>query len=209
MPDISKLTDLAEILGTTIDELLGKKNSVVEKLASSGDADVVGADREELAEAAEIIKPRTLEKLAGKEDAENIVPLLPFLSEKFVAQLAMREYSHGKSITAFLPFLDEDSVDGLLMTAVSAGKLEEIGQLLPFATGKAVARAVAQYIEEGREITVFLPFLEEEDLKRLALEAFEKKGLSGVGAFLPFLDEDFSDELAARLSKTDRRNAGC
>lgn len=201
MPDISKLAELTEILGTTIDELLGKKNSAVERLAADEDADMTGISRDEIAEAAEIAKPRTLEKMAEKGDAENIKILLPFLSDKFVSELAAREYSRGKDIVEFLPFLDDDNVDELLRRALADDDGARIRQFLPFATEKAVANAAAECREKGSGITVFLPFLSDDDLEKIAFEALEKQGLKGIGAFLPFLNENAVDELASRILK--------
>lgn len=52
MPDISKLAELSEILGTTVDELLGKKNTVVEKIINNEKIDAAGASCDEILEAA-------------------------------------------------------------------------------------------------------------------------------------------------------------
>lgn len=198
MPDISKLAELTEILGTSIDELLGKKNSAVEKLAKYQKADIEDFKTEEIAEAAEITKPRILEQMAEKSDVEKITPLLPFLSESFVGKLAAGEYKAGRDIKDLVPFLNEDDVDGFLLQAVSGGQTD-IEQFLHFASGKTLAKLATEYKESGRDFSVFLPYLDEDDVKAFALEVFEAEGLKAMGAFLPFMNEEDVDELAKQI----------
>ena len=62
MPDISKLPELAEIFGVTIDEVLGKNNPAIVQLAHGETIDTRAATPEEIEEAAMIAKPSQLEK---------------------------------------------------------------------------------------------------------------------------------------------------
>lgn len=198
MPDISKLAELTDILGTTVDELLGKKNPVVEKWIESGDADVREASREEIKEAATIAQPRIVEKMAETADAEDLTVLLPFLGDRALAQLAEREYGAGRNIAAFLPFLAGEDVDAFLLRAARDGRAE-IGQFLPFASADALGKAAAEYRKVGKSISAFLPFLETEDVAGLARDALRRGGVKAMAEFLPFLDEDDMEELTETL----------
>lgn len=217
MPDISKLADLTEILGTTIDELLGKKNSAVERLAKNEEIYIEDFRIEEIEEAAEIAKPRILEQMAENSNDENLAPLLPYLSEEYLAEAATKKYKEGKDIKAFLPFLSEDALYGLIVQAISDGRTDinrllpfaseetveklilqsvddggtDIKQLLPFASEETVAKAAKRYKETGKEIPVFQPYLNEDEVKKFALEILVeeliKKGIltppeNGTGA---------------------------
>lgn len=202
MPDISKLAELSEILGTTIDELLGKKNFVVEQLARDENADLTQADSAEMAEAASIAKPRTVEKMAEECDDENVAVLLPFLSEECLLELANSALEKGKDVSAFLPFLDEEDVDGLLERALADGRTD-IGPFLPFASEEKLAEAASQCRQRGKDCSAFLPFLDERGLKALAQEAVEAGGLKALTAFLPFLEEKDVEALTALFIRKD------
>lgn len=198
MPDISKLADLTEILGTTVDELLGKKNAVVEKLAGKEEIDPAEVDCAELTEAAEIAKPSMVEELAEKLDFQAIAALLPFLGEEFVARLAGREYEKGNDISAFLPFLGEDDAGELLVRAVADGRAD-VRKFLPFASEEKLGEAALAYKKQGKNPEAFLPFLEDDALKALAKEALETGGLKALVPYLPFLSEKDAEQLAEHL----------
>ena len=63
MPDISKLPELAEIFGVTIDEVLGKKNPAIVQLAHGETIDTRAVTPEEIEEAAMIAKAANVKKL--------------------------------------------------------------------------------------------------------------------------------------------------
>mgnify|MGYP002515514655 CR=1 FL=1 len=199
MPDISKLADLTEILGTSVDELLGKKNSVVERLAGNEKIDPAEVDRAELTEAAEIAKPSVVEELAEKLDPKDIAALLPFLGEKAVARLALREYEKGNDIAVFLPFLDEDGAGTLLMRAVEDGR-GDVRKFLPFASEERLGEAALAYKRQGKNTEAFLPFLGDDAVKALASEALETGGLKALLPYLPFLSERDAEQLAEQLT---------
>lgn len=198
MPDISKLADLTELLGVTVDELLGKKNSLVEKLAGNAEIDPGQIDSTELTEAAEIAKPSMVAELAEKLESEDIAGLLPFVGERTAARLALREYEKGNDISAFLPFLDEDGVDALLERSAADGHTD-IRKFLPFASEKKLGEVVLAYRQQGKDPTAFLPFLENDAVKALAKEALETGGLKAILPYLPFLDDGDAEELAEQL----------
>ena len=69
MPDISKLPELAEIFGTSIDVILGAKSELIESAAEGKLEEYVSENKvsvEELKEAAPILKPDQVEKVVGR-----------------------------------------------------------------------------------------------------------------------------------------------
>lgn len=71
MPDISKLPELAEIFGTSIDVILGAKSELIESAAEGKLEEYVSENKvsvEELKEAAPILKPDQMEKVVGNLD---------------------------------------------------------------------------------------------------------------------------------------------
>ena len=198
MPDISKLADLTAILGTSVDELLGKKNSVVEKLAGNEEINPETVDCAELTEAAEIAKPSMVEKLAERLDPKDIAALLPFLGEKSVARLALREYEKGNEVSSFLPFLDEDDAGTLLVRAVADGRAD-VRKFLPFASVEKLGEAALAYKKQGKSTETFLPFLGDDAVKALAKEALKTGGLKALLPYLPFLSERDTEELSEQM----------
>ncbi len=71
MPDISKLPELAEIFGTSIDVILGAKSELIESAAEGKLEEYVSENKvsvEELKEAAPILKPDQVGKVVGSVD---------------------------------------------------------------------------------------------------------------------------------------------
>lgn len=191
MPDISKLSDLAGILGTTVDDLLGKKNPVVEKLAKNEEPDFGNVSREELTEAAEIAKPHVVEKMAEKVDGKDVVLLLPFLGEEYIAKLANEAYSEGRDISVFLPFLAETDTDALFSRAIADGR-ENIAKFLPFASDKKLTEAAVAYKKAGKDVVLFLPY---KTVRTLASDALKSGGLKAALPYLPFLDDGDAESI--------------
>ncbi len=200
MPDISKLADLSEMLGTTIDDLLGKKNPVIEKLAKNESIETVKASREEITEAAIIAKPRTVEKMAEETDDENLSELLPFLGRDYLSRLADKEYAKGEDVTEFLPFLSTEDVDKLVMRAAADGA--DIEGFAPFASTEKLTQAALEYIKTGKDPSDLLPFLTTEGVDELLLHA-AKKG-ADIEEFAPFASAKKLAEAALEYIKTGK-----
>ena len=124
MPDIAKLPELAEIFGVTVDEILGSGNPVVEKVTAGEPVQPADYTREELKEAAEVLRPSQVEKLAGevREDRESLLTLVPFLDEETVGELATQLAQEGGDVTGLVPFMAEEKVDELALLLEQNGK---------------------------------------------------------------------------------------
>lgn len=153
MPDISKLPELAEIFGISLDELLGEKSPVVEAAIHNNLEECLEREdvtEEDVANALPILKPDQAEELIEQIDMtnfEDISKFLPFMFEDDVRELAYKTYENGKSIEVFLPFMFEDDIRELAYRAY----------------------------ENGKNIEVFLPFMCQDDVKELALHILKNK----------------------------------
>lgn len=168
MPDISKLPELAELFGVTIDELLGRRCPVIEQ-AAAGCLDehlhTAGVSVEEAAEAAPFLPPEQAEALA--EHAINILP----------------EYD-SINLSALLPFMSTAQVDALLQKRLAIG---DFAMLLPFCSDAAINAAVQARLESGESITLFLPFMSTTLLDRIAQEKNDRD--ESFTEYLPFLSD--------------------
>lgn len=167
MPDISKLTELSDILGTTVDGLLGKTNPVVEKMVREQPLDAGEIDREDLIEAAEISKPRQVEEMIESGQIADIAPLLPFLSDDYIAGLADKYYEEKKSLVFLLPFLSEEKVDELMKRAEAEGR--EVSGLFPFASERQIPEGAR------RRWRLMFPSMDEDDIRKFAEKIIDRK----------------------------------
>ena len=52
---------------------------------------------------------------------------------------------------------------------------------------------------KGESFEMFLPFMSKEKIKELAYEAFYKSGIKGASPYLPFMEQDDLKRLAEKL----------
>lgn len=203
MPDISKLPELAEIFGTTVDELLGEKSALVEAAINDNIEECMmsqNTSAEDVNAVLPILKPDQVSAIVANADKLNwdaIHGMLPFMDEDDVKEFALQAREQGESISAFLPFMDGDDVKEFALQAREQG--ESIGAFLPFLYEDDVKEFALQASEWGETICTFLPFLCEDDVRDLALQALEKG--ERIECFLPFMDEDDVKELTIKLLK--------
>ena len=177
MPDISKLPELAEIFGVTIDDIIGHNNTVLHDVISSQSPNANEYSDADISEAAYLLKPSQIEDILINTDYHPRVlsTVLPFLSDKTIEEITDEHIKNGKSVAVLLPFLH----------------FEKIEELVRIAT------------ENGESITMFMPFLRESAIKAFAFEAFEHSGISEASVFLPFMNEADILELMKLASQTN------
>ncbi len=181
MPDISKLPELAEIFGVTLDELLGERSSFAEAAVNDRIEEYImnqSPSAEEVDAVLPILKPTQVDTIvanADKLDWKAISGMLPFMDEEDVKEFALRAMEQGESIEGYLPFMDEDDVKEFALRTK----------------------------EQGKAIGAYLPFMDEDDVKEFALQAMERG--EGVDGYLPFMYEDDVKELAVMLLKKSNR----
>jgi len=203
MPDISKLPELAELFGTTIDALLGCHSPLIEKAAEGKLEELPELTVEELTETAPLLPPKQVDNLADKllelSNFPDMEELLPFLSTGKVDEIARAHMQAGLSIDELLPFMSEDCVDEIARTRAQSGL--SIDELLPFLYEDSVDELARQLNAAGHSIDELLPFMSKDALDEIALARLQQ-GRS-ISALLPFVGERLLTRLAEAASSKD------
>ena len=172
MPDISKLPELAQIFGVSIDELLGKESGLI-RSATEGtlqeylERETPGMD--ELVDAAPILKPSQMDAT------------LRGLPEE---KLDLRQ------IEDLLPFLGEDLLEELAWNAVSTGKMQDLDYVVPFLKQNAVDQIFAKCYAEGKDVAGIIPFVSRNILAEVAQTLYRERGLAALADYVPALSKE-------------------
>lgn len=114
MPDISKLPELAEILGVSVDELLGKKSELLENIINNRMEEYLennSVSPNEFLEIAPILKPEQADTIFSNVtppfDLSEISDILPFISRDILNRLAIKAAENGnyRSLADIAPFI--------------------------------------------------------------------------------------------------------
>lgn len=214
MPDISKLPELAEIFGVTIDQLLGEKSEIVES-AAKGDMKTYLENNEvpmeEIRNAAPILKPDQVDGIVESELVEgdkkvslhDIEDILPFVGRDVVNKLARKMAENGeyKDLDYVLPFASNDVINEIALKMISEHK--NIGDIAHFVS-KDIIREHAEnlYKESGlRALEDIIPFIPKDLLRQIAEMEYAKNGLRNFDSLAPFLNDDYLNDLARNAIK--------
>lgn len=175
MPDISKLKELAGVLGCTIDELLGNSPET-EFVKSAIDAEEINSpvespDLATVLNVAPLFKPTQMESLLERTlnsvdslSIEDVIPLAPFLSDDYLDRIIANfdvTQNGTRSVAGLAPFLNDKSLELLVDRMIAAGQAD---------------RCQALY-----------PFLPQKILRKLADELMKKDGVKALASLAPFL----------------------
>ena len=222
MPDISKLGDLSEILGISIDELLGKEDirrtNLVKHMLHDEDPSAFVKEEEihlkDVAEIAPALKPEQAEKLAkvaweaGEKNKKEESSAEG--GEKEENRGKGKEKVHGgalKDIVALAPFLRGEFLDSLAMEAAGEGiSCEDLCSLAPFLSRDTVA-ALLEKAEEAcnlEQLCGLAPFAGREAVSRMFSRIMEKEDftMEELCALAPFTERHLLSEAARRISDT-------
>lgn len=201
MPDISRLSELAEIFDVSVDDILGKKNQVVLDAASGEDVKAEKYSEDELEEAASIMKPDEVEEIvaSSSKKLDQITLLLPFLDDDYIDELALKLYRQGENVKDLIPFMSDDAIEKMAEEAYNDGA--DIEPFFAFISDDMLGKLAWRALNDGKDVSDFLPFLDDDDIKKLAFAEFERGGIAAVEDYLPFMDEDDVRELAEKVLK--------
>lgn len=202
MPDISKLPELSEILGVTIEELLGdeRKGKIVEEIAKGETPQDVQAD--ELADVAPILNQEQFNKAYeqisndGAIDIKSIIAIAPFMDEDVLGTVAKELARDGVSVSDLVelaPFLDEVDLSEIVDKYLDRGtSINDVVALAPFLDEVDVGEIVQKFLRNGAklsEVAALAPFMDEDDLTAIADEHLKNGGsFSDLTVIAPFLD---------------------
>ena len=182
MPDISKLGELSEIFGVSIDDILCNKRAaeIVEEIsAGEKPSDITP---EELAETVPLMAPKQAEE-SIKENKEKMT----------ISQLA-----------ALAPYMNGDDLGEIAGgLAKNGGSLEDVAALAPYMDEDDVGKVVRELVKNGgslEDIAALAPFMDDDDIKELAKEKLKSSGkIEDISAFVPFMDEDDIGEIIKHM----------
>ena len=202
MPDISKLPELAELFGTTIDALLGRHSPLIEKAAEGKLDELPEVNVEELTAAAPILPPKQIESLTdtlmGLTNLLDMTELLRFLPTTKVDALLQQRMEAGKPLKEYALFASTNAVDAVARAVEQQGL--PIGEIAPFMSEDCVDEIARSRTAAGRSIAELLPFLYEDSVDELARQRDALR--HSIDDLLPFMSENALAEIA--LSRLQR-----
>ena len=182
MPDISKLPELARLLGVTVDELLGEKSELVQQASEKHLEEYLKnhtADIHELTNAAPILKPDQISQTfehVSYNDMEEISSLLPFLNTEVIYSLIQKAFSedNSKDLSSLLPFASQAVIDELGIRSVNEERSQLLSLLLPFLSDPVVSDMAKLLFQKGgiKALTPILPFIDEDELSAYIKERY-------------------------------------
>lgn len=190
MPDISKLPELAELFGVTIDHLLGRSSLLVEKAVLDKLEELPTLTVEEVAGTAPLLPPRQIDaltdRLMAQEHRPDMTALLPFLPTEMVDELLRQQANQEGSLVRYAPFASEDAIDEIALSRSEAGK--SFMELAPFMSEDAIDRLAREREAQGESIVQLAPFMDEDTIDEIALarNASDKAFIE----LAPFISED-------------------
>lgn len=205
MPDIGKLPELAQLFGVTIDELLGEESRVIHAVMDDKMEECT-ITPEELSAVAPILQPQQVDTLFEKLPQvswEEIMELLPFVSQDVIDQLANKAWKEGDEtkLRSVSPYVSPAVMDDIAQKMEDMGK--SIKMIAPFVSSKKLDElAQKRYARLGMEaLANLLPFLSQALLKKIARKEFDTHGVEGLPILAPFLDKDTLEAFAQESIK--------
>lgn len=176
MPDISKLSELSEILHITVDELIGKESPLIESILKEKTDDYLEehtVTTEELIDIAPILKPSQLENVILNTVLDDL-----------------------SGICEIAPFLSTEVIDRLASKMSESGDYTQIGNLAPFLSEQTINEIAKKMGSSNECIDGLLPFLNQETINGIVVEIYESKGINNLCGFFPFISKEKIEEIA-------------
>ena len=107
-----------------------------------------------------------------------------------------------QEIADTLPILKPEHAKTILEKA-DVSKFHDISSFLPFMDEDDVNELAIEALERGDSIDKFLPFMDEDDINKLAIKSLER-GCS-IDKFLPFMNEDDVTQLALKILRNKKK----
>lgn len=198
MPDISKLPELALLLGTTVDEVLGEGAELIDSALNSnidGYLDNNTVTPKQLADIAPVLKPKQIDRIVMRSsinELDDIERLLPFISRDVIDELARKAFEDGKNIAELAPYVSREVIAEFAEIRYEKQGVTALEDIIPFISKDQLQKiAEDEYAHRGlRNFERIAPFLNREFLSGLAQEAIQREGIRAISGIAPFLDRD-------------------
>ena len=211
MPDISKLPELAEVFGVTIDHLLGQPAKILES-AAKGEIKTYlennDVSAEEIRKIAPILKPDQVDTIvehSNKIDLREIEDLLPFLGRDVINKLTLKLAESGdyKDLDLIIPFAEKDIIHQVARKMIADDK--GIEDIAPFLGKDMIGEcAMTLYQTSGLDaVEDLMPFLPSDISTQIVETEFVRNGLRNLDTIAPFLNCSYLNDLAKRAIQRD------
>ncbi len=213
MPDISKLPELSELLGISVDEILGKKSFVIDGVLINGDFN--DATAEELVEAVPLLKPSQIEKVVDEigEKIEKVVdemgkkiewteilPMIEYLSGEFCAELFVRaaEEKNWGVVAALAEYACEDTVNTYVKKIYSQEGLKAILEFMDFIDDDYRDELFREAVKNRNphDIEALAEYAYEDSVDEAGRELYREGGVREILSFIDFMSENAVQEIA-------------
>lgn len=208
MPDISKLPELAELLEVSIDELLGKKSSVIEDVLNDGA--FCDATAEEIEEALPILKATQLDTIAEKAadhlNGQAIRSMIPYLAQNIRDALFRKMLEQGDAVSArsIISYISRETVDRCFIDGLGDASL------MHFSGNEGLNAGTWHYYCQngcGRDLRRYLALLKErgetEIPEKIALAEYEANGTENLRSIVFHLTDEVRHKLACRIIENE------
>ncbi len=185
MPDISKLGELSEIFGVSIDEILCNKRAaeIIEEIsAGEKPSDITP---EELTETVPLMAPKQAEESIkenkNKMTISQLAALAPYMDEDDIAGIAKELLKNGgrtEDIVELASFMDEDDVADIAKDLLkNGGRIEDVEELASFMDEDDVADIAKDLLKNGgriEDVVELAPFMDEDDIGEIIKHMISK-----------------------------------
>jgi transcriptional regulator with XRE-family HTH domain len=207
MPDIAKLSELSQLLDTTIDELLDNQigTDKLKKLVEN-DSEAGIKTINEFVEIAPILKPEYSETLAGNlvitasSNFKELAALAPYLSEEtlgtFAKKVPTEELNH---IAPIAPYLSEKVLVELIKRSVAQNdSFNGIISLIPYISQEILGEIVQEVRKSITDVKVIIPvapYMDTQLLEVIILDEINNGNYHSIAVLAPYIDNDNLDKL--------------
>lgn len=206
MPDISKLPQLALLLGCSVDEILGesRETELVEQIIQGKEKEYIeetdtGADV--IVNVAPVVRPEQTKEMVqvviSKNNSEKSEEGRTEGAEKTKSKISMED------LVGLAPYLEEEYLDELVEQIDVETDVKALIALAPFLADSTLDKAAKRVkLEKGlQEIVGLAPFLSEEALDILVEEVLEQEEIKECTGLFPFLSEKSLHKLANHMMR--------
>lgn len=206
MPDISRMTELAELFHITVDELLDyqDKAKCVEMLMHPQEQEI---SVKELQELEGIVKPSDVRKYKIKiESVEDIIYLAPFVGREMITEMAGNHkelLTQVEMLILIAPFIERKLMDELVEE--NLGKftsIQELVSIVPFISRKTASQAAQLFADQNltlEDIVSIAPFVNRDIVDKMVIACQHNiKNMQDIIPLAPFVSRDMLQQILNR-----------
>ena len=203
MPDISRMTELAELFHITVDELLDyqDKAKCVEMLMHPQEQEISVQELEG------IVKPSDVRKYKIKiESFEDIIYLAPFVGREMITEMAGNHkelLTQVEMLILIAPFIERKLMDELVEE--NLGKftsIQELVSIVPFISRKTASQAAQLFADQNltlEDIVSIAPFVNRDIVDKMVIACQHNiKNMQDIIPLAPFVSRDMLQQILNR-----------